>query len=76
MATAYLRRLDKTMRARVVKRLEELGDDPFAYSKALQGTEVRSSRVGDYRLLFEIHEGRLLVFVLTIGSRGPVYRDL
>jgi mRNA interferase RelE/StbE len=32
-------------------------------------------RVGDYRIICEIHDGRLVVLVLTIGHRREVYRD-
>lgn len=31
-------------------------------------------RVGDYRLLYEVHDGRLLVHVIAIGHRREVYR--
>ena len=31
-------------------------------------------RVGDYRVIYEIHDDRLLVLVIRIGHRGRVYR--
>jgi mRNA interferase RelE/StbE len=30
--------------------------------------------VGDYRLLYEIHDRELLIIVVTIGHRREVYR--
>lgn len=76
-AATYLRRLDKPTRQRIGQRLDQLGEDPLSHSKPLRGTEgIRSSRVGDYRILFQFHEGRLLVMVLAIGPRGQVYRQL
>jgi mRNA interferase RelE/StbE len=30
--------------------------------------------VGDYRVLYEIHEGRLLVLVIRIAHRREAYR--
>ncbi len=56
-ASSYLRRLDKSTQSRIRQRLHELGEDPFAVSKTLVGTHIRSSRVGDFRILFEVHEG-------------------
>lgn len=76
-ASSYLRRLDKLTRNRISRRLDELCDDPRAHSKSLTAVGgIQSSRVGDYRILFEIHEGRLVVLVLAIGPRGQVYREL
>jgi mRNA interferase RelE/StbE len=31
-------------------------------------------RVGDYRVIYEIHDDRLLVLVIHVGHRGNVYR--
>ena len=33
-------------------------------------------RVGDYRIVYTIDDGKLLVLVLTLGHRGAIYRDL
>lgn len=75
-ASNYLRRLDKPTQSRIRQRLHKLGENPFAVSKSLAGTHIRSSRVGDFRILFEIHEGRLVVLVLAIGPCGQIYREL
>ncbi len=31
-------------------------------------------RVGDYRVLYEVHDGRLIVKVIAVGHRREVYR--
>ncbi|MEW5990822.1 MAG: type II toxin-antitoxin system RelE/ParE family toxin [Chloroflexota bacterium] len=31
-------------------------------------------RIGDYRVIYEIHDDRLLVLVIRIGDRANVYR--
>jgi mRNA interferase RelE/StbE len=31
-------------------------------------------RVGDYRIIYEIHDGILLVLILAIGDRKEIYR--
>jgi mRNA interferase RelE/StbE len=33
-------------------------------------------RHGDYRIIYEVHEDRLLVLVIRIGHRREVYRSL
>jgi len=41
------------------------GDNPF-----------HRIRVGDYRIIYEIHEDILVIMVLKIGHRKEVYRRL
>lgn len=31
-------------------------------------------RVGDYRIVYEIHDGILLVLILAVGDRKEIYR--
>jgi mRNA interferase RelE/StbE len=43
--------------------------------KALAGGEgFLRFRVGDYRVVYEVHDARLLVVVLKLGHRRDVYR--
>lgn len=32
-------------------------------------------RVGDYRVIYEIHDGNLTIVVITVGHRQEVYRQ-
>ena len=44
---------------------------------ALSGEEsVYRVRVGDYRILYEVVDARLLVLVIRVGHRRDVYRRL
>ena len=48
---------------------------PHQGAKKLQGFENRYRiRVGDYRIIYEIHDNRLLVIVLEVGHRSHIYR--
>jgi mRNA interferase RelE/StbE len=33
-------------------------------------------RVGDYRVVYTIEDGRLVITVVHVATRGQVYRDL
>jgi mRNA interferase RelE/StbE len=33
-----------------------------------------TGRIGDYRVLYEIHDARLLILVLRLGHRKDIYR--
>jgi mRNA interferase RelE/StbE len=36
----------------------------------------RSSRVGDWRIIYEIQESAAYVYIVTIQPRGKAYRNL
>ena len=51
-------------------------EDPRAHGKTLAANRsgVWRYRVGDYRILCEIQDDRLVVLALEIGHRSEVYR--
>ncbi|MGW4694317.1 type II toxin-antitoxin system RelE family toxin [Kitasatospora cineracea] len=68
---------------RILHRLTELqkaldeGDLSAFDIKALQGHNSRwRLRVGDYRVVYTVEDGRLVVWVMTVGNRREVYRRL
>ena len=72
----YLATLDKPTRARINAKLEEIAKSPYdaRLSYPLLGQTKRSSRVGGYRILFEIAQNELIVS--HIGPRGQIYKQL
>jgi mRNA interferase RelE/StbE len=79
-AERELNRLDAQHAKRILKFLgERVGklENPRSLGKPLQGSrlgEFWRYRVGDYRLICKIEDGRLLVLVLSIGHRKEIYR--
>ncbi|MFI6694660.1 type II toxin-antitoxin system RelE/ParE family toxin [Streptomyces sp. NPDC050433] len=68
---------------RILHRLTELqksmdaGDTAALDIKALQGHNARwRLRVGDYRVVYTVEDGQLIVWVMTVGNRRDVYRSL
>jgi len=51
-------------------------DNPRATGKALVGDKVGywQYRIGNYRLIVEIHDKELLVLAITFGHRSEVYK--
>lgn len=70
--------LPRDIQKRLDKRLLALQDNPRPPGvKALTGEPgVLRLRVGDYRVLYEVHDAVLivLVLVLKVAHRGDVYR--
>lgn len=74
----YLRKLDRSTQRRLLNAIEELANDPTPprsiHLKGGQGE--RRIRVGDYRVIYEVNNGELIILVLKIGHRRDIYRQL
>ena len=68
--------LDSHNRKQVIKRLIQLEADPYNDAKKLKGSEFWRVRVGDFRIIYTIDKGILLVLVIRIGFRKDVYKTL
>lgn len=61
--------------ARIMQRIEALGDDPRpAGAEKLSTRERWRVRQGDYRIIYEIQDCVLTVWVVKVGHRRDVYR--
>jgi mRNA interferase RelE/StbE len=74
-----LDRLGSDVQARMVRRLEQLAQDP--YDARLSGPltnegGLRKSRVGGWRILFTTDDQKRSLRVVTIERRGQVYQRI
>lgn len=74
-ALKEIERLPKPERQRVIAAIDQLAENPHV-GKLLKGdySGLRRIRVGDYRVIYEINEGMVLVLVLRVAHRKQVYR--
>lgn len=77
-ALRALAKLDKPVRRRIQGAIDKLAGDPRpAGMIALPGAPgAFRIRVGDYRVIYSLHEDRLLIVVIDIGHRRDVYRNV
>jgi mRNA interferase RelE/StbE len=68
--------LPSMMQRRLGERIDALADEPRPPgARKLAGSDIQYRiRVGDYRILYEIHDNRLVINVIKIGHRREVYR--
>ncbi len=60
---------------RILTRLAGLETNPRpADVKKLKGRDAWRIRVGDYRVIYEIHDRILHIIVITVGHRREIYR--
>ena len=69
-----LDRLPEEIVNRILARLAGLEINPRpADVKKLKGRDAWRIRVGDYRVIYEIHDRVLQIIVITVGHRREVY---
>ena len=74
-ALRELRKIDRSTQPRIQGAIALLAQDPRPpASRPLRGREGFRLRVGDYRIIYTIDDGILLIVVVTIGRRRDVYQ--
>ena len=74
-AKKSLQRVPRSERLRIITAIDRLVEEPFA-GGVLKGefSGLRRLRVGQYRIVYEVSEGELIVLVIRIGHCREVYR--
>ncbi len=78
-AVKQLKKLDKSVLVMIKAWIEKnlVGtNDPRRFGKALTGDKKGwwRYRVGDYRILADIQDDKLIILVIEVGHRSSVYR--
>ncbi len=76
-ALRQLRKLDGPARRRVQAAIELLAEEPRpnGAKKLVGGAEEWRVRTGDYRIIYSIDDGVLLVLVVAVGHRREIYQQ-
>ena len=75
-ARKSLERLEKKDQLRIYAAIELLGDNPRPpLAVKIKGSDYFRVRVGDFRILYSIDAGRLIILLIDIGHRREIYRS-
>jgi mRNA interferase RelE/StbE len=76
-ARETLKALPANTQSLILSKVEELATNPFALNnnvKKLQGRDAYRLRVGTWRVLYEIIDQTIVLYVIAIGARGGIYQ--
>jgi mRNA interferase RelE/StbE len=75
-AKKQLNKLPVKIAKRLIDVIEKLADEPrpHGYIK-LTGVSLYRIRIGDYRVIYNIEDDILTVYVVEIGNRSEIYDD-
>jgi mRNA interferase RelE/StbE len=73
-----LKRFPKKDLVRIKKKIEELGQNlPEPNTTKMKGNNsFHKIRTGDYRIIYEIHDDRVVILIVKIGHRKDIYKGL
>ena len=76
-AEKFLKRLDKHIVERIIKRIERLKEEHVPRDEKIIGSEngdkVFRYRIGDYRALYKLKETEKVILITKIDKRPRVY---
>jgi len=75
-ALRELKRLDRKIIPRVISAVESLSTDPFPSGvRKLQGSDnTYRVRVGQYRIVYEIFQAKIVIVIIRVRHRKDAYR--
>ena len=71
-----LSRLPVNLQKRIVEKIKEVAADPYARHNnvtKLQGRDGYRLRIGDWRVIYELHDDRLELWALEVAPQGGIY---
>lgn len=73
-AKKQLNKLPDDIKERILNSLDRIKIRPFNYVKRFVGTDYYRFRVGEYRLILDIRNNKLIIFVVELGHRRNIYK--
>jgi len=72
-----LKKLPVDIAKNIILSINSTKGDPYSFVKKIKGTKRHSlytHRVGEYRVILDIEDDRLLIMVIEAGHRRKIYR--
>jgi mRNA interferase RelE/StbE len=73
-AQKQLYKLNKDIQIRIISTLKRIRIRPYPHVKKLVGCPHFRLRVGDYRIILDIQQDKLVIYALEIGHRKNIYK--
>lgn len=72
-ALRQFKKLERNVQERINTALDRIRIKPHSYVIKLVGKPGYKVRVGDYRIIMDIEQQRLLILVIKVGHRRNIY---
>ena len=75
-AFKQLKKLENDIQERIIKVLERIRIRPESFVTKIVGDPGFRLRVGEYRVIVDIDNDKLLILVIMIGHRSKIYKKM
>lgn len=76
-AQKELKKLPKDISTRIVQAIYKLSEDPRKGKvRPMVGVKSWRLRVGDYRVIYDIYDKKLIILVIRVRHRKDIYKKL
>jgi mRNA interferase RelE/StbE len=73
-AERQLSKVPKEFQKRIISTLKRCMIRPYPHVKKLVGSKYFRLRVGDYRVILDIVDNKLVIYVIELGHRKKIYK--
>jgi mRNA interferase RelE/StbE len=73
-AKMQLAKLDKSIKEKIVTALERIKFRPHKFAKKLYNSKYYRLRVDNYRIILDIKDNQLIIYVIELGLREKIYK--
>ena len=74
-AKKKLKEFDAEIRQRIGSAIERIKIKPYKFVKRLYNSKYYRLRVDDYRIILDIQNTQLIIYVIEIGHRRSIYKN-
>jgi len=75
-AIKFLDKLPKEISKRIFKKIQDTKENPHHYFLKLTNRQEYKLRVGDYRVIADINNSEITIYIITIGHRSNIYKKI
>ncbi len=73
-ASEALRKLEKLVARQILKKVDDLKDNPYKNIRKIINSPYFRLRVGDYRVIFDVDNKKSRISILKVGHRKNIYK--
>ncbi len=75
-AIKFLDKLPRDISKRIFKKIQDAKENPHHYFIKLTNRQEYKLRVGEYRVIADINDSEITIYVITIGHRSNIYKKI
>ena len=73
-AKKELKRLSSDIQKRILDKTDDVEENPFQYLEKMVGKPFYKYRVGNYRIIVDVVNDKLVLYLLKVKKRSRVYK--